>query len=270
MPKAPLIQFLLAIGRKTTVDLWAMGRRYNGSKGEYQTGDVSSRQPKSDNLLSGGRLFVRSRPQYESLTPSSFLVATLESISNDGSGDNTASINAFLRKALASNKIAYFPAGIYSIRGTIVIPTGSKVQGSSWSQVQANGAYFQDMKNPRVAVKVGEHGDIGTMEIVEMMFTVKGPTAGAIMVEWNVHESFQGAGTVVRNFSSVMLLTWNSLAGMWDSHIRIGGATGSELDNQKCPKGSFSEACISVSLMMHITSKGSGYFENVWAWVADQ
>jgi len=27
-----------------------------------------------------------------------------------------------------------------------------------------------------------------------MLFTVQGPTAGAILMEWNVHESTQGSG----------------------------------------------------------------------------
>lgn len=52
------------------------------------------------------------------------------------------------------------------------------------------------MKNPRVVVKVGMEGDVGSIEIVEMMFTVKGPTAGAIMVEWNVRADAQGSGKV--------------------------------------------------------------------------
>jgi len=98
-----------------------------------------------------------------------------------------------------------------------------------------------------VVARVGEEGDIGTMEIVDMLFTVKGPTAGAIMMEWNVRASEQGA------------------AAMWDSHIRIGGGVGTDLDVEKCPKGSFNKACICVSLLLHVTKDASGYFENVWA-----
>jgi len=43
-----------------------------------------------------------------------------------------------------------------------------------------------------------------------MLFSVKGATAGAILMEWNVAASSQGS------------------AGMWDSHFRVGGATGKE------------------------------------------
>lgn len=62
------------------------------------------------------------------------------------------------------------------------------------AQIQGTGSYFQDMKNPKVMVQVGQPGDKGVLEIVEMLFSVKGPTAGAILMEWNVHESTQGSG----------------------------------------------------------------------------
>jgi hypothetical protein len=34
---------------------------------------------------------------------------------------------------------------------------------------------------------------VGIVEIQDMLFTVSGPTAGAILVEWNVAESVQGS-----------------------------------------------------------------------------
>lgn len=58
----------------------------------------------------------------------------------------------------------------------------------------ATGSYFGDMNNPQVFVRVGSPGDVGSMEIVEMLFSVKGPTAGAIILEWNVHADAQGSG----------------------------------------------------------------------------
>lgn len=61
------------------------------------------------------------------------------------------------------------------------------------------------MSNPQVVVRVGNRGDVGTMEIVEMIFSVLGPTAGAIMVEWNVHESSQGAGMCSLSFMISLL-----------------------------------------------------------------
>ncbi|KAL7943683.1 hypothetical protein V8C42DRAFT_358931 [Trichoderma barbatum] len=209
-------------------------------------------------LVDGGRtllsgfLYVRERPQYEDQSAGSFLVATIDGgCKNDGSGDQQSCINSFLQKAISRGKIAYFPAGIYTVGGTVVIPTGSRVQGSSWSQIQGSGFHFSDMHDPKVMIQVGNEGDIGSMEIVEMPFSVKGNTAGAILMEWNTAASEQGA------------------AAMWDSHFRVGGALGSDLDLATCPKFSENVEYITASLMFHVTPQANGYFENVWAWVAD-
>ena len=232
--------------------LWATGKRYNGSDGSMQTGPVTA-PAKGKALLDGnGRLYVRSRPQYEDVDASGFLVATTDGgCKNDGSGDQTTCINSFLQKAYGQGKIAYFPAGIYAVGSTVFIPTGSKLQGSSWSQIQGGGFYFGDMQAPKVVVQVGNKGDVGSLEIVEMLFSVRGPTAGAILMEWNVAAAKNGA------------------AGMWDSHFRIGGGMGTDLDLDHCPKFSQNDECIAASLMFRITPQASGYFENVWAWLAD-
>ncbi|KAI2606280.1 pectin lyase fold/virulence factor [Hypoxylon fragiforme] len=232
-------------------DLWATGKRYNGSTGSTQTGDVTA-PARAKELVdpNTGFLFVRERPQYEDLSSDSFLSATKDGgCKNDGTGDQASCINSFLEKALG--QVAYFPAGIYTVGSTVFIPTGSRVQGSSWSQIQGSGFYFSDMHDPQVMVRVGNKGDVGTMEIVEILFSVRGGTAGAILMEWNTAASEQGA------------------AAMWDSHFRVGGALGSDLDLATCPKFSSNDECIAASLMLHITSQANGYFENVWAWVAD-
>lgn len=49
----------------------------------------------------------------------------------------------------------------------------------------ATRSYFGDMNKPKVVVKMGDSGDVGSMDIVEMLFSTKGPIAGAIMIEWN-------------------------------------------------------------------------------------
>ncbi|KAK8091314.1 glucan 1- 3-beta-glucosidase [Apiospora phragmitis] len=233
------------------IHLWATGKRYTGDEGFDRTGPAYA-PPKGAGLLKDGILYARSRPQYEDLDSSGFLVATTEGISNDGSGDQAGAINALLEKAASANQIAYFPAGIYQVGSTVLVPTGSRVQGSSWSQIQGAGFYFADMHNPKVVVQVGNKGDVGNMEIVEMLFTVAGPTAGAVLMEWNVAAASQGS------------------SAMWDSHFRVGGTTGTDLGVEHCPKSGGRKAeCIAASLMFHVTSQASGYFENVWAWVAD-
>src|SRR3569833_3777900 len=152
---------------QASVDVWATGRRYNGSAGRFQTGSVTGQSKRPPSLLKDGRIFVRSRPQYEDLDASSFLVATDRGISNNGDGDNTAQINSFLRDAAAAKKIAYFPAGIYSVHDTVTIPKGSRIQGASWSQIQGTGKNFEDLKKPRVDERLGEPGDKGVWEYDE-------------------------------------------------------------------------------------------------------
>lgn len=233
-------------------DLWATGKRYNGSEGSTQTGAVTAPGRGEGLDDSDGLLYVRSRPQYEKSSASSFLIATSDGgCKNDATGDQASCINTFLRRAVDNHQIAYFPAGVYAVGSTVNIPTNSVVQGSLWSQIVGSGFYFSDLKNPKVMVQVGNKGDVGTMEITEMLFSVRGATAGAILMEWNVAAVSQGA------------------AAMWDSHFRVGGALGTDLDLSKCPKFSNNAECVAASLMFRITAQANGYFENVWAWVSD-
>jgi len=91
------------------------------------------------------------------------------------------------------------------------------------------------------------------MYVRVLISTVTGPTAGAILMEWNLHESLQGS------------------AAMWDSHFRVGGAAGSLLQYADCPREAVvaDSNCIAATTLMHITSSASAYLENVWIWTAD-
>ena len=48
----------------------------------------------------------------------------------------------------------------------------------------------------RAVVKVGNVGDVGSVEIQDLIFTVKGKAAGAIVLQWNVHEASQGSAAI--------------------------------------------------------------------------
>lgn len=102
-------------------------------------------------------------------------------------------------------------------------------------------------------MQIGAEGDIGVIEIQDLLFTTVGHTAGAILMEWNVAQSSPGS------------------VAMWDSHFRVGGAKGTNLQAADCPKltGDVNPKCIAASMMLHMTPSSSGYLENVWAWVAD-
>ncbi|KAF6815301.1 glucan -beta-glucosidase [Colletotrichum sojae] len=196
---------------------YAVGKRYNGTNGNETSGFIKDIPNKPNGLLERGKLFLKSKPQYEKLGAEKILDAVSYGISNDGTGDQTTKINSFLKDAVAAKKAAYFPAGIYQVEGTVFIPKDSMIMGT--------GNYFEDIDNPKVIIKVGNEDEAGTLEISDMLFTVKGATAGAILMEWNIREINQGS------------------VGMWDSHFRVGGAAGTDLDFANCPKGQFNEKC---------------------------
>lgn len=100
---------------------------------------------------------------------------------------------------------------------------------------------------------MGDQGQIGDVEIQDLIITTKGATAGAILIEWNMQASSAGS------------------AGMWDVHVRVGGATGTGLTPDECPAllNGVNARCNAASFMMHLTPSASGYFENIWLWVSD-
>ena len=72
----------------------------------------------------------------------------------------------------------------------------------------ASGSFFANMNAPQPMIKVGNPGDVGVVEISDMLFTSIGALPGLIMVEWNVQAATPGD------------------VGMWDAHFRVGGAYG--------------------------------------------
>ncbi|KAI9159080.1 Glucan 1,3-beta-glucosidase [Paramyrothecium foliicola] len=233
-----------------TVNGWASGYQVhaNGFEGK-RSGYLNPVPDKPTALLDGrGRYVYRRKPQYPGMMP---IIATDHGILNNGKGDQTAAINRLLSSSAGS--VIFFPAGVYMIRQTIQVPVGTRMIGSGWSTFMGEGAFFQDEANPKPLVRVGKPGDRGVIEISDMLFTVKGPTAGCVAIEWNVHESSQGS------------------AAMWDSHVRIGGNAGSDLLLKDCPAkaSGIDPKCKAAFMLMHVTKEASGYFDNVWLWVAD-
>ncbi|KAF3935337.1 hypothetical protein ABW19_dt0208341 [Dactylella cylindrospora] len=242
---------LLAGGNRVIAN-WVTGRVYDAydSKGTTFTGVPKYTPSKPAGLLdSSGKFFIRSKPQYQNLGAGSFYNVKTAGAQGDGQADDTTAINS----ALKSGKIVFFPAGIYKVTGQIFVPVGSRIVGESWSQIMGTGSYFADVDNPKVMIKVGNPGESGVIEIQDMIFTTRGATAGAILMEWNVKQSSQGS------------------AAMWDSHFRVGGAAGTDLRATDCPKLSkvINKNCMAASMLLHLTTQSSAYLENVWAWVAD-
>lgn len=115
---------------------------------------------------------------------------------------------------------------------------------------------FNNQNNPKPVFQVGQPGDVGTVEMSDLVFQTIGPNPGAIMVEWNVAQESPGS------------------VGMWDVHWRIGGSAGTQLQSNTCAKSpnvtqNANPACDGAFLLLHVTSRASIYMENTWAWVAD-
>lgn len=118
----------------------------------------------------------------------------------------------------------------------------------------ASGSAFSSAASPKPMLMVGNPGDTGVAEISDLMFSTKGAQPGAILVQWNIRDPSGSQG----------------VSGMWDSHFRVGGATGTNLQSAQCPSGqAATAACQGAYMHMQLTPSSSAYLENIWAWTAD-
>ena len=215
---------------------------------------VAPKKPAS--LLNGqGAIFERSKPQYESVPSSSFLSVKSAGAVGDGQADDTAAIQAVFDRA-TEGQIVYFDHGAYLISKTVRVPKNIKITGEIWPLIMASGPAFSSQTNPAPVFQVGQPGDVGSVEMSDLIFETKGAQPGAILVEWNLGQTVQGA------------------SGMWDVHFRIGGSAGTGLQSNTCAKNPSAiapanPACEGAFLLLHITKQGSVYIENNWYWVAD-
>jgi len=182
-----------------------------------------------------------------------FVSAKSHGAKGDGKTDDTKALQAILDEA-AGCKIIFLDAGSYIITDTLRVPPGTRMVGEAWSQIIITGPKYQDIHKPHVGVRVGTPGSVGIVEITDVLFTTRGPTPGAIVVEWNIRESHQGA------------------AGTWDTHVRLAGAAGTNMGDATCSNVTTTpdtHECYASYLAFHITKHATGYFEGLWVWLAD-
>jgi glucan 1,3-beta-glucosidase len=218
---------------------------------------------KPPSLLDGSKkIFERSKPQYENVPASSFVSIKSRGAKGDGVTDDTAAIQAVFDNA-TQDEVVYFDHGAYVITSTVNVPKNIRITGEIWPLIMAGGTTFSDQTNPQPVFRVGMPGDQGAVEISDLIFETLGPRPGAILMEWNVADSTQGA------------------CGLWDVHFRVGGTAGTQLQQDTClgnstssttqgiPSSQFNPDCAGSFLMLHITQQATAYIENVWLWVAD-
>ncbi|KAL6804784.1 glycoside hydrolase family 55 protein [Trichoderma sp. SZMC 28013] len=233
---------------------WTQGRAYTNNNGKAVQGTRAT-VSKPAALTANGKVFTRSKPQYETIAANNFVSVKSRGAKGDGSTDDTAAIQAVFN-SVSSGQIVYFDHGAYVVTDTIKVPKNIKIVGEVWALIMVGGSKFKDINNPQVVWQVGQPGDVGNVEIQDIIFETLGPQPGAIIMEWNVAGSSQGA------------------AGLWDVHFRIGGTAGTQLQSDRCVKTpnqttNPNPSCYGAFLLVHVTTSGSIYMENTWLWISD-
>ena len=248
------------------IDTWASGNGYNSAgagqgtntplQGTKQENDIAASKKAPGLLNANQQIFTQSRPQYETYSVDSFVSAKANGCAGDGQTDDAAAINALLKQCANSGSICYFEHGAYLVKSTIQVPPNVKMTGEIWPLILADGASFNNPSNPTAVFQIGQSGQQGSFEISDFVFQTLGPAGGAVLVEWNL-QSPQGN------------------AGWWDSHVRVGGSAGTNLQVGECKSingtgYTIDQKCDGVFLMFHATKSSSGvYVENAWFWNAD-
>ncbi|KAK4945368.1 hypothetical protein LTR66_014403, partial [Elasticomyces elasticus] len=200
----------------SVVKSWGQGREYQGANGHRIQGDLTAPNKPASLLDSNGKIFERSKPQYESYPSSSFVSVKTAGAVGDGVADDTAAIQKAMDN-IQAGQILYFDHGAYVITSTVKVPKNIMITGEMWPLIMASGSFFTDQANPKAVFQIGQPGDSGAVEISDLIFETKGPVQGAILMEWNL-ASAQGA------------------SGAWDTHFRIGGSAGTQLQSDTCAK----------------------------------
>ncbi|KAK4197536.1 family 55 putative glycoside hydrolase [Triangularia verruculosa] len=233
----------------------------------FQGRDIPFDQPSALKLQDQYQYYERSKPQYEDYPASSFLSARSYHATGDGSTDDTKALNdLFQAAASSSTNIAFLDAGYYLVTDTVYIPANARIVGEGLSSViMGAGEKFSDVSNPYPVVQIGQPGEVGYIEMSDIIVSTQGPTAGAIAIQYNLKTPTLGGQVTASTPPS----------GLWDVHVRFGGFGGSKLQVADCPitpdiTNVIEPACIAGYMSMHITSNaGNLYMENNWLWVAD-
>ena len=117
-----------------TIAAWGQGSDYNPTGPKRLEGSFS-RNSRPGSLLSGGKYYTRSKPQYGTFAASS--VASVRNAGATGNGvtDDTNALQNIIDSATAAGQVVFFDAGTYLVTRTLLIPAGAKLVGESYSVI---------------------------------------------------------------------------------------------------------------------------------------
>ncbi|PHH68139.1 hypothetical protein CDD80_222 [Ophiocordyceps camponoti-rufipedis] len=239
------------------IQSWVQGRSYQRNFGQPVQGDNKDAPRKPAKLLDDrGRIVTKSKPQYEWQSSQRFISVKSRGAKGDGRTDDTVILQDIFDQAGPSD-IIYFDHGAYVVTNTIRVPRNIKIVGEIWPLIMAGGdRFFKDQDNPQPVFQIGRKGDVGNVEIQDLMFETLGPQPGAILMEINVEGQSKGS------------------VGLFDVHFRVGGSAGTQLQMDKCVKNPSirkepNPECMGAFMMLHVRPWATPYLENVWMWTAD-
>lgn len=253
--EGPNSTVLAGTSGSSVIAAWGQGNQYTPAGPTKFASDLTP-VSRPAGLLEGSKYYQRSKPQYESLSASSFSSVRDGGAKGDGTTDDTAALQSVINSAAGSGNVVYIDAGVYKVTSTLMIPANSKIVGEAYPVIMSSGDFFNNMDAPKPVIQVGQAGDQGQVELSDLILSTQGPQAGAILIEWNIASSSEPAG-------------------LWDVHARVGGFAGSQQTTTECAKtpnsSNVDNNCIAAYMLMHVTPSASNlYMENCWLWVSDQ
>jgi glucan 1,3-beta-glucosidase len=142
---------------------------------------------------STGKIFDRGKPTYDDWSLSQFISAKTFGCKGDGVTDDTACLQNFFN-SVNWNQIAYIDHGAYIVTDTIYIPKDIRIVGEAWPKIMiTSSSVWSDMTNPTPAFVIGNKGDVGDFEMQDIVFQTRGPTPGAVLMEFNLEAASQGS-----------------------------------------------------------------------------
>lgn len=156
-----------------------------------------------DKTSSNGKYFTRYKPQYEGVDVSKFVSVKANQYANatgDGITDDTMALQTIFTSVAGTGQIVYFDHGAYLVSDTVYIPPNLNITGEIWPMIMVDGSSptFLDPSNPQPVIRVGNPGDVGYLEMSDLVFETLGPAPGAIIMEWNLEASAPGDAGMLR------------------------------------------------------------------------